>query len=118
LESLRNIKEDLSAIVKKKFSNQNDEDKEEFTDEDFNGDIEKVGESYMEYIENLKDTIDHERDTEKDNFITELKNKEYYRNRQRIEDINDVYKFWNNKVVNEIKKLIDEKKNVKGGKYY
>ena len=43
----------------------------------------------LEYIENLKDTIDHERDTEKDNFITELKNKEYYRNRQRIEDIND-----------------------------
>lgn len=71
----------------------------------------------MEHIENMKDVIDQSRDTEKETFINELKNKEYYRNRQRIEDINDVYKFWNNKVVSEIKKLLEEKKT-SSYKYY
>lgn len=54
---------------------------------------------YEEKCNNLRDTIDQERSKQTALFFEDLKDKEYYRNRKRIEDINNLYDEWNEKLL-------------------
>lgn len=112
LDSLKTIREDLASIIKKKQQSYTDEDKhnDDALDDDITNETEKVGDIFSDQIDTLYENISKERDKEKQNYFEDLKNKEYYRNRQRIEDINEAYKFWNNKVVGELKKLKEERR--------
>lgn len=112
LDLLKGVREDLASIIKKKQQSYTEEDKhnDDALDDDITNETEKVGDIFSDQIDTLYENISKERDKEKQNYFDELKNKEYYRNRQRIEDINEAYKFWNNKVVSELKKMKEERR--------
>lgn len=107
------FKDELVSVTKKKNkTNEEDENKEE-DQENFDNEIERITEFYTENVEKLKEDIDNERDKEKEDFLNDIKNKEYYRNRQRIEDINDVHDFWEEKIMKEVKRIQNESKITK-----
>lgn len=91
----------------KSFTNEEDANLE---DEDIPSDIDKVIEAYSEEYDKLKELIERERNEMKMNYFSELRLKEYYRDRRRIEDINEVYQFWQVQVQTSLKKLIEDKK--------
>lgn len=95
------------------------EDENNAEEEDIPGEIEKVIEWYSEDYDKLKDSIEKDRNTAKTDYFADLKLKEYYRNRRRIEDINEVYAFWLDQIEGAIKKAAEEKKpNNKNAKTY
>ncbi len=61
--------------------------------------MEKLNDVYEEKCNNLRDTIDQERSKQTALFFEDLKDREYYRNRRRIEDINNLYDEWNEKLL-------------------
>jgi hypothetical protein len=63
--------------------------------------LEKLNDAYEEKCNHLRDTIDQERARQNTLFFEDLKDREYYRNRKRIEDINNLYDEWNDKLFNE-----------------
>lgn len=85
---VRSLNEDLTKI-----NAELEEDYKE-SDEMYLNDIEKVIEYFSEALDSLRDSIEKERNDQRGQFQNELKNNEYYRNRKRIEDINEVYEFW------------------------
>lgn len=57
-------------------------------------DLEKINEIYDDKINLLKDQIELSRNTAIDSYNKNFLAKENYRNRKRIEDINEIYEFY------------------------
>jgi hypothetical protein len=66
--------------------------------EDIRTDLDKITEFFDDRIGLLKDSIDLARNNSHENFIKENNENEYYRNRKRIQDINQVYDMYADKM--------------------
>jgi hypothetical protein len=88
--------------VNKLENNQQDEEldklEELFEDPDLLSDVDKITEIYEEKIGLLKDILDSTRNNATIKYFENLNEKEYYRNRKRIEDINEIYEIYKKKL--------------------
>lgn len=121
--NLENYKHTLKSNLQQNYEEHtknllNNDDEQNVDEDDIPGDIEKVIESYSEDYDKLKEMIERERNDMKTQYFTDLRLKEYYRDRKRIEDINEVYSFWQDQVQQTLKKLNDDKTKGNKGKYY
>ena len=121
--NLENYKHTLKSNLQQNYEEHtkhllNNDDEQNVDEDDIPGDIEKVIESYSEDYDKLKEMIERERNDMKTQYFTDLRLKEYYRDRKRIEDINEVYSFWQDQVQQTLKKLMDDKTKGNKGKYY
>ena len=74
--------------------------------DDIRTDLEKITEFYDDKIGLLKDSIDLARNNAHENFIKENNENEYYRNRKRIQDINQVFDMYADKMKKNSKSLL------------
>lgn len=69
---------------------------------DFNSDLEKITEILDDRISKLRDQLENARTTTTENFFGDLFTNDYYRNKKRIQDIQEIYDIYWEKVKKEI----------------
>ena len=69
-----------------------------FTRGEFNSEIGRVVEIIDEEISNLKDSLDKARSIKTENYFNYISNNNYYRNKERIFDVNDIYSMFYNQI--------------------
>ena len=69
---------------------------------DFNSDLEKITEVLDDRISKLRDQLENARTTTTENFFGELFTNDYYRNKKRIQDIQEIYNIYWDKVKKEL----------------
>jgi hypothetical protein len=101
------LKESLLAVINDNINglnaieNKSEEDlalEELLDDPDLVSDIEKICEVYDDKVSALKENIETTRATEHDRLLKSHHEKEYYRNRNRINDINEIFTFYQTKL--------------------
>lgn len=113
-ESLTNLINDLNSRIEvhneelEKIKEGNNDDRpvnksidelvELFEDPDLISDVEKITEIYDDKIAALKETLDQTRTNATEKYFKNLYEKEYYRNRKRIEDINEIHDMYKKKL--------------------
>lgn len=69
---------------------------------EFNTDKDKIIEILDERISKLKDSLDNARTINTKNYFSKIINNDYYRNKNKIEDITEIYSIYYNKLIEEI----------------
>ena len=69
---------------------------------DFNSDLEKITEVLDDRISKLRDQLENARTTTTENFFGEMFTNDYYRNKKRIQDIQEIYNIYWDKVKKEL----------------
>ena len=69
-----------------------------FTIGEFNSDIGRIIEVLDEEISNLKDSLDKARNIKTENYFNHIINNNYYRNKERIFDVNEIYSMFYNQI--------------------
>ena len=72
---------------------------------EFNSDKYKIIDILDDRINKLKDLLDFKRNITTENYFENITNKDYYRNKIKIEDINDIYSTYNDIIREEIYNL-------------
>lgn len=85
-----------------KSDKQMDELQKIFQSPDFNSDIEKITEVLDDRISKLREDIEGERQTSTDAYFLKLNTNDYYRNKKRIQDIQEIYNIYWEKVTKEL----------------
>lgn len=75
--------------------------------EDIRTDLDKMTEYFDDKIGNLKDMIDQTRSNAHEAFTKENGDNEYVRNRKRIQDINQVYEMYSDKMKKNSKRNLN-----------
>ena len=65
---------------------------------EFNADIGRINEILDEEISNLKDSLDKARNMKTENYFNHISNNKYYRNKERIFDVNEIYSMFYNQI--------------------
>jgi Leucine-rich repeat (LRR) protein len=69
---------------------------------DFNSDLEKITEVLDDRISKLRDHLENARTMTTDKFFNDLNTNDYYRNKKRIQDIQEIYDIYFDKVRKEV----------------
>ena len=65
---------------------------------EFNSDLGRIIEILDEEISNLKDSLDKARNIKTENYFNHMNNNNYYRNKERIFDVNEIYSMFYNQI--------------------
>lgn len=82
-----------------------------FTLTDFNSDIEKVSEVLDDKISKLKDSLDGARTASTEKYFSDIMTNDYYRNKKRIQDIQEIHTLYYDKIKNELDNLQETQNN-------
>ena len=120
-------KTDAYAEVKDKPENEKEEGEEEvprdekmeelidlFSKTDFNSDLEKITEVLDDRISKLRDQLENARATSTETYFNNLNTNDYYRNKKRIDDIQQIYNIYWDKIqieINEVNKPKNQEEN-------
>jgi small-conductance mechanosensitive channel len=116
-------KTDAYSEVKDKPENEKEEGEEEvprdekmeelidlFQKTDFNSDLEKITEVLDDRISKLRDQLETARSQSTENYFNNLNTNDYYRNKKRIDDIQEIYNIYWDKIQKEINNVNKPKK--------
>ena len=111
-------KTDAYAEIKDKPENEKEEGEEEvprdekmeelielFQKTDFNSDLEKITEVLDDRISKLRDQLENARATSTETYFNNLNTNDYYRNKKRIDDIQQIYNIYWDKIQNVISEV-------------
>ena len=111
-------KTDAYSEVKDKPENEKEEGEEEvprdekmeelidlFQKTDFNSDLEKITEVLDDRISKLRDQLETARSQSTENYFNNLNTNDYYRNKKRIDDIQQIYNIYWDKIQNVISEV-------------
>lgn len=73
-----------------------------FQSPDFNSDIEKLTEVLDDKISRLRDDLENARNTSTETYFNKLNTNDYYRNKKRIQDIQEIYDIYWDKITKEL----------------
>ena len=116
-------KTDAYSEVKDKPENEKEEGEEEvprdekmeelidlFQKTDFNSDLEKITEVLDDRISKLRDQLETARSQSTENYFNNLNTNDYYRNKKRIDDIQEIYNIYWEKIQKEITNVNNKSK--------
>ena len=81
-----------------------------FQKTDFNSDLEKITEVLDDRISKLRDQLETARSQSTENYFNNLNTNDYYRNKKRIDDIQEIYNIYWDKIQKEINNVNKPKK--------
>ena len=76
---------------------------------DFKSDLEKITEVLDDRISKLKENLEAARTSSTENYFNMLNTNDYYRNKKRIQDIQEIYNIYWEKIKKEIDASIKPK---------
>ena len=76
---------------------------------DFKSDLEKITEVLDDRISKLKENLEAARASSTENYFNMLNTNDYYRNKKRIQDIQEIYNIYWEKIKKEINASIKTK---------